>query len=307
VPAPYISSDVLLNQPAGISWQVVPTLTADSAEQTAQLDLVCQQVTSLVDGYLNQPLRAVCVTEEARWPGQPRVSVDRHSGIGQIVTRQWPVIAVNAVQTSPARSFPPAWQLIQAEQARIAVPVLKPVSGSPVTTASGGNRIDLAPGVLQQGFGREQQLVSWSTTSGYPHTQLSADVASAAQSVPVDDVTGWEGWTGVILDGPQTEWVSVMSATATAPVQLPGSGGTVDAGPGTLTLAAPLASGHKQGALLTAIPLAALQAAALKAAVIALETIAAIAVQSSSGQLPGGLGALAFEAEVALQPFARNM
>jgi hypothetical protein len=133
---------------------VVPTLTAYAAEQQAQLWLVCHQVTSLVDGYLNQPLRAVTVTEEARWPGQPRVSADRDTGIGQVITRQWPVIAVNAVQVSAARSFPPDWQLVQPGKARIAVPVLMPASGSPVTTASGGNRIDLAPGVLQRGYGR---------------------------------------------------------------------------------------------------------------------------------------------------------
>jgi hypothetical protein len=307
VVAPYITPDVLLSQPAGISWNVVPTLTADTVEQRAQLALVCQQVTSLIDGYLNQPLRAECVTEEARWPGQPRVSVDRNTGIGQIVTRRWPVIAVNAVQVSPARSFPPSWTLAQASQARIAVPVLMPASGSPVTGPSGGNRIDLAPGVLQGGFSRDQQLVSWSTTCGYPHTVLTGDVAKGTQSLAAGDVTGWQGWAGFILDGPATECVSVTSATATAPVQLAGAAGTVEAGPGTLSLAAQLTYGHSKGALLTAVPLAALQAAALKAAVMALETIAAIAVQSSSGQLPGGLGALAFEAEASLDPFARIM
>jgi hypothetical protein len=123
----------------------------------------------------------------------------------------------------------------------------------------------------------------------------------------VDDVTGWEGWTGILLDGTATEWVTVTSATAAAPARLPGSAGTVNAGAGTLGLASPLAGSHPAGTLLTAVPLAALQAAGLKAAVMALETIAAIAVQSSSGQLPGGLGALAYEAEVSLQPFARVM
>lgn len=303
--APYITPDVLMRQPAGLSWQVVPTLTAETPEQKAQLALVCQQVTSLVDGYLNQPLRAECVTEEARWPGQPRVSVDRHSGIGQIVTRRWPVTAVNAVQVSPARAFPPSWTLAKAAQARIAVPVLMPASGSPVTGPSGGNRIDLAPGVLQDGPGRQQQLVSWSYTSGYPHTILTQSVQPQGDSLDVGDVTGWDGWTGFLLDGPATEFVSVTSATAAVPVQLPGAGGTVDAGPGTLTLAGPLAYGHGKGALLTAVPLAALHAAALKCAVVALETIAAIAVQSSGGQLPGGLGALAYESELALDPFAR--
>ncbi len=303
--APYVTRQLLERQPASISWAVVPSLTADTVEQQAQLDFVCQQVTSLIDGYLHQPARAVCVTEEARWPGFPRVSVDRHTGVGQIVTRQWPVIAVNAVQISPARSFPPNWQLIAANQARIAVPVLVPAQGSQVTSPSGGNRVDLAPGVLQGGFGCQQQLVSWSTTSGYPHTITASAAQQAAQTLDVDDVTGWAGWSGFVLDGPATEAVTVASVTATVPAQLPGVGGTVQAGAGTLTLAAPLQHQHPRGVLVTALPLAVTQAAALKAAVIALETIAGIAVQSSSGQLPGGLGALAFEAERALDPYVR--
>lgn len=310
MPAPYISSSVLLNQPAGISWNVVPTLTADEIEQTAQLDLVCQQVTSLIDGYLQQPLRAVAVTEQASGPGQPRLAVSPHTGIGTLVTRQWPVISVDAVQVAEARQFPPQWTLLPASQYRIRTPVLRPAAGSPVTAASGGNVIDLQPGTLLREMPRGWYLASLSYTSGYPHTMLSADVQvaqSGTQTVAVDDVTGWEGWSGWLLDGPETECVTVTAVAADTPVQLPGAAGTVQAGPGTLTLSAPLKEPHPAGTLLTAIPLAALQSAALKAAVMALENIAAIAVQSSSGQLPGGLGALAFEAEASLAPFQRIM
>lgn len=305
--APYVSSSVLTQAPAGLAWNVVPTLTANQAQQTAQLDLVCQQVTSLIDGYLNQPLRAVCVTEQNTGPGHPRVAWNRDTSGVSLITRQWPVIGVNAVQVSDARDFPPQWTLIPPANARIRTPVLMPASGSPVTFASGGNAVDLAPGTFPHPR-RGGYLVASSYTSGYPHTQLTSSAAvasSGAQTLPVDDVTGWVGWTGILLDGPQTEWVTVTVAAATTPRQLPGNAGTVQAGPGTLTLSAPLASPHNAGTLLTAIPLAALQAAALKAAVMALENIAAIAVQSSSGQLPGGLGALAFEAEAILDPFKR--
>ena len=314
--APYLTSTILQQQPAGLAWNVVPTLTADQAAQAAQLDFACQQVTSLIDGYLHQSLRAMVVTEQGQWPGQPRVSVDRHTGIGQVVTRQWPVTAVNAVQVSPARAFPPCWTAVPLDHARIRTPVLQPASGQPATGPSGGNVIDIAPGHIGggtgygRGLGGGAQLVLTSYTSGYPHALLSADATVAqggTQQVLVDDVTGWPGWAGWLLDGTQTEWVSVTAATATTPVQLPGVGGTVNAGPGMLTLAAPLASPHPAGALLTAMPLAVLNAAALSCAVLALEAIAAIAVQSSGGQLPGGLGWLAFESERALDPFMRVM
>jgi len=308
VPAPYINSATLLNQPAGLSWNVVPTLTADQSQQTAQLNYVCQQVTSLVDGYLNQPLRAVAVTETNPGPGHPRVAVNRHNGTGTLITRQWPVTSVNEVLLSPARDFPPNWTLVPADQYRIRTPVLTP-AGSPVTGPSGGNAIDVAPGYISERHGRGGWLVSLSTTSGYPHTQLTGDAqvaTSGAQVLTVEDVTGWDGWTGWILDGPETEPVTVTAVAATTPVTLPG-GTALQAGPGTLTLAAPLQNAHGTDVLLTAIPLAALQAAALSAAVMALETLTAIAVQSSSGQLPGGLGSLAFESEAILDPFKRVM
>lgn len=286
---------------------MVPTLTADSASQQAELDLVCQQVTSLIDGYLHQPLRAVVVTEQNSGPLLPRVSIDPHTRIAGLVTRQWPVTAVNAVQVSMARAFPPQWTLVPQSGLRIRTPVLMPASGVPVYGPSGGNVVDMQPGFIDGFHGRGGWLVSNSYTSGYPHTQLTASAAAQATTLAVDDVTLWPGWTGIILDGTSTEWVTATAATATTPVQLPGIAGTAETGPGTVTLASPLQYAHSPGALLTAIPLAALQAAALKCAVVALETLAAIAVQSSGGQLPGGLGALAFEAEAALDPFKRIM
>jgi hypothetical protein len=303
----YVTPQILLNQPAGLAWDVVPALTADAVTRHAQLAITCQTATSLVDGYLGQPLRAVAVTEQIPGPGMPRVAVDRNTGIATLITRQWPVIAVNAVQVSQARAFPPQWTPVPANQCRIRTPVLRPASGNPVYGPSGGSAVDIAPRYINRDYGRGGLLVSLSATSGYPHAGVTGQVDAGAESVPVDDVTGWDGWAGFILDGPATECASVTAAAATAPVQLPGAGGTVQAGPGTLTLASPLEFAHGPGAVFTAIPLAALHAAALTAAVMALEAITAIAAQSSSGMLPGGLGSLATESEMALDPFKRIM
>ena len=258
-----------------------------------------------MDTYCRQPLRATAVTEQGNGPGRARVSVDRSTRRGTLITRQWPVISVNAVQVSQSRSFPEQWTLVPAGQYRIRHPVLMPASGVPVQGPSGGSAIDVAPGVITWDYGRGGWDVLNSYTSGWPHAGLTAAAAASAESLSVDDVTGWAGWTGTLYDGVSTELVTVTGAEATSPVQLPGVAGTVQAGPGTLTLSSPLAYAHGTEAVVSALPGAALQAVALRAAVMALETIAAIAAQSSSGNLPGGLGALATESEMQLDDFRR--
>jgi hypothetical protein len=282
-------------------------------EQRAQLEAVCQQATSIVDGYLHQPLRATITTEQFLFPGHPRASMDRGTGIVSLVSRRWPVTAVNAVQVSPARAFPAQWALVAAGNARIRTPVLQPASGMPVQSASGGNMIDIAPGAITghggsgHGRGPGAWLLAASITAAYPHTMLTAAAPKGATEVQVEDVTGWEWWSGFLLDGPATEFATGTATDATSPPPLPGAGGTVQAGPGMVALSSPLEYGHQPGTLLSAIPGSALQAVALKVAVVALETLTAIAAQSANSQmLPGGLGALAFEAEASLEEFCRR-
>lgn len=299
----YVTPAILQAAPAGLSWQVVPTLTADTIAQQAQLAAVCQTATSQADTYCRQPLRATLVTEQFQGPGMPRLSVNRDSGIASLVTRQWPVTSVVAVQVSPARDFPPQWTLAQDGQARPRHPVLMAAS-SPVTGPSGGNVIDVAPGNITAEHGRGYWLASCSYVSGYPHTSLTAAATADATTLQVDDVTGWAGWTGFALDGPATELVTVASVSATSPVTLPGEAGTAQAGPGTLTLSGELGWNHSAGTVLSAIPSSALHGVALLAAVQALETIDAIAVQSLNGQSVS-VGALAESAELALDDFRR--
>jgi hypothetical protein len=298
--SPYLTAATLQCAPAGLSWQVVPTLTAPSPENEAQLASVCWTATAQADGYARQPLRASVNTEQMYGPGQPRVSVDPHTGIATLVTRRWPVTSVNAVQVSPRPCFPPSWAPVPADQVQVRNPPVVSAGPAPVTAPSGGNQIDVAPGWITR---RQQWDVTLSYTSGYPHAGLTEDVAIGATSLLVDDVTGWAGWTGWLFDGQFTEPVEVASAEATAPVALPGAGGTVQAGPGTLTTSA-LVNRHEAGVVLSALPLQGIHAVALLAAVQALETIDAIAVQSMNGQSVA-IGALAEAAELALDDFRR--
>ena len=93
------------------------------------------------------------------------------------------------------------------------------------------------------------------------------------------------GGTGFVYDGRFTEPATVTAVTAASPAPLPGIAGTVQAGPGTLTLSAPLACAHDAGTVFSALPLTAIIGAALLAATVeALEGIDAIAVQSMNGQ-----------------------
>jgi hypothetical protein len=297
---------MLASAPAGLSWQVVPTLTASGPEQEAQLSAVCWNATSIVDTYCRQPLRAVVNTETELGPGRGRITVDRDTGLVSLITRRWPVTDVAAIQTSPARAFPATWTPVPAGQFRIRRPVIDQLGPTPPSAPSGGNVIDVAPGCIPGHLGRGSLNVQWSYTSGWPHTSLTAAAGEAAETLDVDDVTGWgTGWAAWIYDGPNTEVAQVTAGTATVPMQLPNGAGTVQAGPGTLTLAAPLVNEHSDDAVISAVPSDAIHAAYLAAAVQALETIDAIATQSLSGQMAGGTGALATQYEYLLDPFLR--
>jgi hypothetical protein len=306
---PIITPAMLTANPAGLSWQVVPTLTASTQQQLGQLEVVCWTATSDAETYCRQPLRATLVTETERGPGAPRIAVERDTGIGTIIARQSPVTSVLAIQTSPARAFPPCWTLVPPGQYGVKHEVLMPQPGIPVEGPSGGTSIEVAPGWIDWTYGRGGTKVSWSVTTGYPHAGITTAIPAGnpdnVDQLDTDDVTAWTGWTGFIFDGPYTEIVTVESAAATVPVTLPGIGGTANAGPGTLTLSAPLQYGHAAGTVISAIPLNAIHGVALKAAVQALETIDAIATQSLSGQMAGGTGVLAEQAEMNLDDFRR--
>ncbi|MGA5820813.1 hypothetical protein ACPC54_23470 [Kitasatospora sp. NPDC094028] len=298
---------MLLAQPAGISWKVIPTLTADTPSQLAQIQQVCWSATATVDTYCRQPLRAMVTTETHAGPGGRRVAVNQHTHAGTLIARHRHLYDVLAVQVSPARAFPPVWASVPAGQFRLRTPVF-PAGPTPATGPSGGSVIDVAPGWIDWRQGRSGWQVQMSTASGWPHAGLTAAAAAGAMTISVDDVTGWggaHGAAGFCYDGAATETIVVGSAAATTPTVLPNTTTTVQTGPGTIQLAQPLTAGHPAGAVVSALPANVIHAAALAAAVEALEGIDAIATQSLSGQLAGGTGALATEVEMLLDDYQR--
>lgn len=305
---PYITTSMLLARPAGISWLNVPTLTADTDAQYAQIDQECWAATSAVDRYCRQPLRAVVNTQVDRGPGMPRVYVDRLTGVLTVITRNTPVQSVQAVQYAsvpPFGSFPPAWQAVPAAAWSVRTPPVSSAGPALVSVPGGGNAVDVAPGYVDWSFGRGGFQVMTSYTSGWPHAGITANAAAGDQTLTVDDVTAWTGWSGYIYDGASSEQVEVTGVAADSPATLPGSGGTVQAGPGTVTLSAPLTYPHSDGAVVSALPPDVIRAAGLQAAVQALQVLEGIAAQSMSGRAPGATGLLATEVEMILDDYRR--
>ncbi len=264
----------------------------------AEVTAVLWRATSTVDTYCNQVLRSTVASEQLIGPGYPRCNVDRNTGNGVLQTKWWPVTEVLAVQVSPTRAFPPVWTPVPAGQYRVRHPLLAVGDTASATAPDGGWTIDVAPGWIgcspwgrtpTGGYvgagGRGSQLVQVCHLNGWPHTSLTASAASGATVLSVDDVTGWAGASGFCYDGSATEPVAVTSVTATTPVVLPNGAGTAQSGPGTVTLASPLAFDHQQGVMVSALPAAAIEATILAAAVQALTGgTDAITIQSVNGE-----------------------
>jgi hypothetical protein len=209
------------------------------------------------------------------------------------------------------------WTPVAVNQTSIRYPVLSAPFAAPQSGPSGGNVIDLAPGVASWANGRGTLRVEHAYLSGWAHAGTTSMNLAGAMTMHVDDVTGWAGASGWIYDGTSTEPVTCTAVAADSALVLPSivapvvnpftdpSGAlTVQAGPGTVTLTTPLTYGHGAGTVLSALPETVLRAAALFAAVQAIETIDAIATQSLSGEV-GSTSLLAESAEMALCEFRR--
>jgi hypothetical protein len=298
---PYITAQMLASAPAGVAWTVIPSLQATSAENAAEVMQACWRATSVIDGFCHQPLRCAVVSDQLTGPGRPRITVDRDTLRGTLVTHRGPVRAVLSVQLAPAAGWMSTgtqWTTVPAGQYRPRHPML--TTAGPDTTWSGGYSIDIAAGWLNWDLGRAGWDVRYSFLPGWPHTSLTAPAAQGATTVAVDDVTGWAGVAGNVYDGVSTETAQAASVAASSPVILPDAVTAVPAGPGTLTLAAPLGYAHPAGTVFSALPPAVIHAAVLAATVQAIEGIDAVATQSLNAQFAGGSAALAEEYELML-------
>jgi hypothetical protein len=279
---PYVVPSVLVSAPTGISWSSIGGGRGSTPQQqnAEQLNL-CVRATAMIDAYCGMPLRATVDTETLSGPDGYRVSI-RPNGTARLMLSRSPVVKVLSGQVSSAAAFPPQWRAIAADQWAPEKPLIGVYGTSaPASAGEGSQAVLLAPGWLSWRAGRYGSLIQVTYINGWPHGSLAQDVAAAASSLSVDDVTGWLGAAGIIHDGGSQEAISVTAVT-------PSTVGALS-GPGTLTLASPLVSAHRSGTMVSALPGTVVWAGILFCVSQALTRGAtATTVQSQPGSAGGG-------------------
>jgi len=261
---PYVTPQVLLSAPTGISWSTIPQYKATVAQQQAEQFNICQRATSMVDTACNNVLRATIDTEQLYGPDF-RITVNGYSGVARIELSRFPVTQVLGGQWSPAMTFPPSWQPIAANLFMVERPPIGIYGTSaPSASGDGGQAVMLAPGYITWFNGRNGNVIQVTYVNGWPHTSLTQASTSGASAIQVDDCTGWapaaiggQGATGIMYDGNNQETITCIGASA-------------QSGPGVLALQSPTTYAHAPGVMVSTLPGQVIQAAILFSAAEAL-------------------------------------
>lgn len=285
---------MITRAPTGVSWSIIPFPKATSAEQLAEQTNICWRATKMLDGYCNQVLRSTIDNEQRSGPGEFRINVEQATGNIRWILSRWPVTEILAIQISSNAMFPRQWTQVPSGMWDIENPALG-VYDSYVPSGSGGaggQSIIIAPGFAGWWLGRNGYRFAASYVNGWPHCGLTTEATAGDTTLQVDDVTGFAGASAFLYDGSSTEVLSVTSVTATTPAVLPNGGGTAPAGPGTLTLTAPIADNHPAGVIISTLPQDVMQAAIMAATTQALDAgITSVTIQNLPGsQTVGGHG-----------------
>lgn len=306
-PIPYVTPELLINAPTGISWSTIPPgRTVTAAQRLAEQANICSRATAQADTYCNQVLRATLDTEIQAGPDQ-RITVQNGTGNGRFILQRWPVLQIVSLAVSP-NVFPRQFVTLPTTAYDIEHPVVGLYgTNAPSAAGEGGQSIVFAPGFLDWSMGRNGFVVKCQYVNGWPHTALTQTATSGAMALTVQDCTGWgitsetlgtTGATGTVYDSGSQEVVQVTAASAVA-------------GPGTLTLAAPLAFTHAPGTMVSTLPESTIWAVILFGSALALTrgatstTVQSIPGGSGGAGGPTGPAELASEAELLLNPFRR--
>jgi hypothetical protein len=252
--SPYVTPQMLISAPTGISWNTIPPGSGVTpAMRIAEQANICGRATSEADGYLNQIIRATTDTEIYHGPGDYRTNVQQYTGNCRIVLQRWPVIAINSIKVAPNAVFPRQWNTLPTGYYEPEYPP-SGIFGSaqPTGSGDGGQAVIIAPGYVDWCLGRQGYVIQVQYVNGWPHAGLLASCVPGATQLIVDDCTGWTipqaetgvtGASAVIYDGGQQEVVQV-------------TGTSVSSGPGTLTLAAGTQFSHdwNAGIIISTIP-----------------------------------------------------
>lgn len=304
---PYVTPDMIVNAPTGISWNIIPFPKATQSAQTAEQMNMCVRATGLVNSYCNQVLKATADTERLNGPDF-RLTIEQDTGNARLMLSRWPITEVLQIAVSP-NTFPRSWQVVPAGYYEVERPPIGVYNTtSPTAAGDGGQSILLSSGYVNWCNGRMGFTTSSTYTNGWPHTSLTAPATAGDTVLNVDDVTAYAGAAATIFDGSQTEYITVNTVTANTPFTLP-YGGTAPVGPGTITLATPISYDHATGIVVSSLPQDIIWATILATTVQALEAgITAVSVQNLPGsQTTGGMGILSLQKEYQeiLNPYRR--
>lgn len=316
---PYVTPASLVLMPLGIGWNTIPYAGASPSEQLAEQTNICWRATHTAESMCNQSLRSDIALEEFIGPDFRMHIKGAGAGVGEVIASRWPVTQVLGGQYSPTNSFPPAWTPIPSNQFRIASPAVQTVTAltvpnvqagmvAPESSGAGAMFIEFAPGLVTWFMGRDAWRLQVAYINGWPHTSLTEPALAGADTLSVDDVTGWTGAGGQIYDGANTEPILVTSVSAQT-ISIVDQ--EVPTGPGTITLQSPLANSHPAGVLVTALPYQIVWAAGLIAAAQALmrgaSAVTAPAIPGSMTPSGGTASAeeMMIEAEALLAPYKR--
>ena len=297
---PYITPEILINAPTGISWETVPDFGSAPDAQLAEQMNICWRATHWIDAYCNQPLRSTVDIEEFMLPYY-RVTIDA-AGLARVLTSRWPVTQIVSAQYSSAYTAPANWTAIPID-AMYVENALNLTGGISIESAAGPSSICVVPGYLTWRNGRRGTRLQITYVNGWAHAGITAKANIGDTQIAVDDCTGmYNGTQGRglwIYDGAQTEHVTVAGTSATS-------------GPGTVTLKSPLLYSHngttQQPIMISALPAAVQQAAILHATHQALQRGAtATTVQNMPGStvMNGGGGTDMDDIREILKPYKR--
>jgi hypothetical protein len=306
---PYITPRLLTQASTGVQWSTIPPAARGSGNpgaQTAELANICARATALVDEAVAQPLRATIDTLPLYGPGVRVGAPQNGCGPATLIMTRWPVLEVVSVQVA-RNCLPYVWATVPAD---LYQPQNPPVglygSTAPTAAAEGGQGVLVSSQYVNWEYGRNGLAIQVQYVNGWPHCGLTSAVVLGAESLPVDDCTGWAitspltgytGATGTVYDAGNQEVVQVTGASATQ-------------GPGTLTLAAPLQAAHAAGTMVSTLPQSVVWAAILFGAAQALTRGATTTgvLQAPGGKSEGGqvrAVSLRKQACEILQPYAR--
>lgn len=304
---PYVTADQLIagNWPTGVSWQSLPPgRQVAEPQRFAAVTTIAAEATAECDGFCNQPLRATATNEVFHGPGDgaARVSVQPGSGTGRITLQRQPILTITNIQVAPNAVFPRQWTTVPSGYYEPEYPALGLYDSiAPSAGGQGGQAIIIAPGYINWCLGRTGFVIQVSYTHGWPHGSLTAAATAGSETITVDDCTGWgltttagTGAAGVIYDSGQQEAINATASSVTA-------------GPGTLTLAAPLQYDHDAGVMVSSFPQDIIWGCVLFASAAALTRGAtATTIQETPGRGAGMSPAtLAGEGELKLRPYRR--